>query len=149
MEESNPTSRMHLGSGEMLDEILDRLARKTAAMVVERLEGKVLLRPRLLNYKQAAKYLGFDPTGKVDPASPLRQRKQKGQLPDNCSFYFGGTLVWDAEALDKWIGAEVKAHQPRSRRSSKKNARQTLTPTSGEEIKQAASSGQKRQKKIS
>jgi len=132
MDEPKNAAGTSIGTDEAIEALLDRLAQKTADRVLKHLEDKVLLRPRLLNYRQAAKYLGFDPTGKVDPASPLRQRKQKGQLPDDCSFYFGGTLVWDAEALDSWIDSEVKAHRPRSRtRSAERKSHRSGTLTSG------------------
>src|SRR5258708_5394122 len=86
--------------------LLDELAERTAKLVMEKLEGKVLLRPRLLNYEQAAAYLGFLTIDGKPSKSALRQRKAEGQFSDECSITIGNAVRWDVQALDKWVDSK-------------------------------------------
>jgi len=113
MDESKHAAGSPPGSEEAIEALLDRLAQKTAALVLQRLEKRLLLRPKLLDYTEAAKYLGFYSADAKVPESPLRQRKK--QFPDDCFIEIGNALRWDVEALDKWIDAE-KARQSAARK---------------------------------
>jgi hypothetical protein len=81
--------------------LLDEFARKVAKAVVEELEGKTLIRPALLNYRQAAKYLAFS-TGDGEPSeTAIRQRKW--QIPEHCTMKIGHSVRFIVDELDRWI----------------------------------------------
>jgi hypothetical protein len=99
-----PKSAPSIGSH--AEELIDQIASKVAMFVIERLEGRVLLRPRWLNYGQAAAYLGFQSD------SALRQRKN--QFSSACYTTIGKTLRWDVDELDRWLNS--KKQTPSKRR---------------------------------
>jgi len=80
---------------------MNEIASKIATLVIEKLEGKALLRPRWLNYEQAAAYLGFVTAEGKPSVSALRQRKD--QFPEDCHQTIGKAVRWDVEALDSWL----------------------------------------------
>lgn len=105
MEESKKATT--ISTDDAVRALLDELAKKTAKLVIANLEGNLLLRPRLLNYEQAAKYLGFVTADRSGPSvSALRQRKMEGQFPEECSITIGKAVRWDVEALDRWIDSK-------------------------------------------
>lgn len=84
--------------GPAAETLIDQIASRIATLVTEKLEGRALLRPRWLNYGQAATYLGFQSD------SALRQRKN--QFPSDCYTTIGKTLRWDVDELDKWLDSK-------------------------------------------
>ena len=108
MEKPKPTTTF--STEDAVGALLNEVAERTAKLVIKRLEGNILLRPRLLNYEQAAKYLGFVTADGSGPSvSALRQRK--GQFPDECFITIGKAVRWDVEALDKWIDSKKAGKQ--------------------------------------
>ena len=100
--------------------LLAELADRTAKLVIERLESKVMLRPRLLDYEQAASYLGFLTADGKPSVSALRQRKAENQFSDDCFITIGKAVRWDLEALDKWILAKKQGKATRKARTPSK-----------------------------
>ena len=86
------------GISSAAEALMNQMASKIAALVMDKLEGRILLRPRWLNYEQAAAYLGFQSD------SALRQRKN--QFPSACYTTIGKTLRWDVDELDRWLDSK-------------------------------------------
>ncbi len=105
--------------------MIDQLAIRVAKLIIDDLNERVLLRPRLLTYAQAANYLGFLTPEGTPSISALRQRK--GQFPEDCHINIGKALRWDVEALDRWIQSQIKTPklelEPNPKRKSKGNER--------------------------
>ena len=111
MKQQNPIDKAKpILSVDAFGPLLDELARRVAKVVLAELEDK-LFRPRLLNGKQAAWYLGIEGS---DPAQVLRQRKGEKHFSDTCWIKMGRSTMWDVDALDKWIDSK-KSRVPRAK----------------------------------
>jgi len=87
--------------------LIDEIAKKTAALVIEELrKNPQQVQPRLLTWEQAAAYLAkYEKDGKKPSKTALNQMKDR--MPTYCYTKLGGTptspVAFDRLGLDRWI----------------------------------------------
>jgi hypothetical protein len=83
----------------LFEPMIEEVSRRTAIKVLDELRRNPIARPKWTDTEGAAHYLDLTVTA-------LRQRKQSGQIPDDCYTKLGTSVRWDLDALDRWMESQ-------------------------------------------